>query len=602
MNVLVRTWLSLRRLASPNGVLLLVGVSGLLTLEVVGRQTTSDLHDLILMIALVPFGVLILARHRQGPIPGAATLGSWTVAGLALIRSYTFQMGLDFRGTPAVKRGAPPLIISLIVGLAITVALAGLFSARLPHGFRSFIAVSYVVYLGGIVGLWVLLAAAALFSAFVPFAFLHDLCVTRHRGPGRRSLRPEIALQVGWFAGLFALGAVAPVWLAPAFCAVTTLVYLVGVAPSRRFTVAFLWRPHDSIRVRSLAWPMWLAYEFLLISLILIALTLMACGGLVRGMDLAAAVMPVTSMLGLAVAWLAPGLLGLLCVQMLLSRWRDPSRPCRPRAHVALSAGARGPITELFRRRGWDVSWASEPAPLDVPVAVVAERLPGESSADRWPMRLTLPELDTEGTFVRLVRRDEIQKRRQFITVIEGLLKAGRRRTRSGAGFWMSPHYLFVAGLMRDSSPSEEGDFNFRDDPILVPIVGPPFSKVLARSVRRHLYDVLRGTQVDLIFLEDGVSFKRFRRVLRALFEVYDVHGGARAAEEIDFRGLPGIRCVIHEYQFDEPYQSNHYPEPKYDFLGRARLLHVFRDRGGDESLTESPFDFGRRPEPISSR
>ena len=113
------------------------------------------------------------------------------------------------------------------------------------------------------------------------------------------------------------------------------------------------------------------------------------------------------------------------------------------------------------------------------------------------------------------------------------------------------------------------------------------------------MFEVLRGVQIDLLFIEDGVNFKRVRRVLRALFEVYDVHAGRRRAEEIDFQGLPGTKVLIHDYQFDEPFHANGYPEPKYELLARARILHVFRDRGEQDEPIESPFDQGRRPAPV---
>ena len=58
---------------------------------------------------------------------------------------------------------------------------------------------------------------------------------------------------------------------------------------------------------------------------------------------------------------------------------------------------------------------------------------------------------------------------------------------------------------------------------------------------------------------------------------------------------------LIHSFQFDEPFRSEVYPEPKYDYLGRARILHVFRDRGEHEEPLESPFDFSQTPAPAGA-
>ncbi|MBX7103140.1 MAG: hypothetical protein K1X57_03615 [Gemmataceae bacterium] len=603
MNVVVRAWTSLRRLTEPGVATLAFVVLGLLAIETAGRHSPSDLYDVIALLLLVPLGLLVAAQNRKRPVPGIAALASAMLRAVQSVRGFTFQMGFDFRGQPPVKRGTPPAVSLGLAGLIVICAVAGLASAYLPHGFRAvLIQVTYLGYLAGLVVFWVLLSAATLLTAFVPFAFIHDWFVSRHSGKGRRSRRGEVAAMTVWFGGLFLLGAAAPLWLAPALCAVLLLAYLVGSMPSRPATVSFLWRPRESIRVRSLTWTTWVTYEFLLIGYGIVALTLLSCGAMIRGDELAANVMPVTTLLGVALAWLGPGFLGLLCTQMLLGRFRDPARPARPVAHVTLHAGDRGQVRQIFARRGWGVSFAAKPAPLDVRIALVGESLPRATEDDRWPRTIALADLDQDGTFVRLARRDEIQKRRQFLGALESLLKLARQKAGGGCGLWVSPHYWFVSGLLRDSAPGEDGDFNFRDDPILSPFVGVPFSRVFPRPVRHHLHQILRGTQIDLIFLEDGVSFKRFRRVLRTLFEVYDIHGGTRPIEEIDFRGLPGIRSVIHEYQFDEPYSSNTYPEPKYEFLGRARILHVFRDRGGDEALSDSPFDFGRRPEPVSHR
>src|SRR5205823_6770982 len=116
----------------------------------------------------------------------------------------------------------------------------------------------------------------------------------------------------------------------------------------------------------------------------------------------------------------------------------------------------------------------------------------------------------------------------------ETLLKVAAGKTRGGCGYWLSPHFWFVTGLMRDAGASDEtNESDLSEDAILSGSVGPPYHRVFPRAVRHHLFDVLRATQIDLIFIEDGVRFKRLRRVLRALFEVYDVHGGRRPAEEV---------------------------------------------------------------------
>ena len=47
------------------------------------------------------------------------------------------------------------------------------------------------------------------------------------------------------------------------------------------------------------------------------------------------------------------------------------------------------------------------------------------------------------------------------------------------------------------------------------------------------------------------------------------------------------------------PFRSENYPEPRFEDLGRARILHVFRDRGEHEELIENPFDFSSSPVPL---
>jgi hypothetical protein len=59
---------------------------------------------------------------------------------------------------------------------------------------------------------------------------------------------------------------------------------------------------------------------------------------------------------------------------------------------------------------------------------------------------------------------------------------------------------------------------------------------------------------------------------------------------------------LIHEFQLDEPFRSEVYPEPDYENLGRARILHVFRDRGEQADRLETPLDITHVPAPSLAR
>ena len=66
--------------------------------------------------------------------------------------------------------------------------------------------------------------------------------------------------------------------------------------------------------------------------------------------------------------------------------------------------------------------------------------------------------------------------------------------------------------------------------------------------------------------------------------------------------GLPGTRIMIHDFVLGNPLKKEHYPEPDYEDVARARILHVFKDRGLDEDEAEAPFDWDRVPEPLGFR
>src|SRR5207247_8987177 len=106
------------------------------------------------------------------------------------------------------------------------------------------------------------------------------------------------------------------------------------------------------------------------------------------------------------------------------------------------------------------------------------------------------------------------------------------------------PPYWFVLGLSRDS---QGDDWDMEEGTILTGIIGLPYHRVLPRAVRHYFYTMMRALQVDLIFVEDGVGFRRFCRVLRLMFEVYDIYGGKRRVAEIHFHGVTGTRVPVRD-------------------------------------------------------
>ncbi len=605
MNLLARTARDLRRLVTADfGFTLGIALVGV-ALEVIGRQTAQagyDLHDLMALFTVVLLGILVVVRHRRSSLGWVAAIATAGRRAAAWLRRGTFEIGLDLRGTPRVRRGSPPIVIWLAAALATWAVGAAVLAPICPHGLRAAAAgVFYLGYLAVISGVWLGLMALGLLAAFLPFALIHDRCVGSFFGPGPRPRKREFAGVAIYFGALAVAGTILPVTTALGWCGVILAAYMVICWLPARGDVRFLWRPYGTVRVRSLPWGGWVTWEFLIITLAIIALVLTALGDRIVGAAVGPESMPVTALLGLILAWLAPGALTALLIHMALGRYRDPARPARPVVHIAGAIGGRRwELRRLFRRAGWTVRFGSAaPGSLDVELELVEAKLPTMSDEPRWPLPVTIADLQTDaGVWERLRRRAEILSRRRVIAGLERLFKlAAGRPCRGGSGYWVAPHLWFIAGLMRDG----DDDPDLADSTILSRTAGPPYHRLLPRAARHHLYRMMRALQVDLIFVEDGVGFRRLRKVLRVLFEVYDIHAGRRPAEEIDFRGLPRTRVLIHDFQFDEPFRSEVYPEPKYDYLGRARILHVFRDRGEQEEPLESPFDYGRTPAPAGA-
>jgi hypothetical protein len=289
-------------------------------------------------------------------------------------------------------------------------------------------------------------------------------------------------------------------------------------------------------------------------------------------------------------------------VRLLLGMWNDPARPARPVIHITgdISRDHQRQLRRLFVRRGWEVRLLPQPiASGDVGIEMVpAERSEATEFDPRWPLRVSQADLEEGSVFERLLRRDELQHRRKIVKGLKKLLKQAMGHPYvGGTGFWLAPHLWFVPGMARDEVPEEHDDHT--EGAFLTQTIGTPYHRLFSRATRHHLYRMLRALQVDLIFIEDSVTPRKLTRVLRTMFEVYDRTRGERRVEDIHFRGLTGLRVMLHEFELDEPFRSEVYPEPRFDDFSRARILHIFRDRGGQEDYVEPPFDFSHSPAPL---
>ena len=140
--------------------------------------------------------------------------------------------------------------------------------------------------------------------------------------------------------------------------------------------------------------------------------------------------------------------------------------------------------------------------------------------------------------------------------------------------------------MSRDTAEKEVED---RDSPVLSDAVSVSWHDLMGHPARAYLREVLLTLDLDLIFVEDGVGFRGLRRVMRFLFEHYDIQ--RRRIEERHLTGIVGIRCVIHDFEIGEPWRREGYAEPDYAEVGRARILHVLRDRGEEDEPLEVPVD-----------
>lgn len=590
-------------------------LSCVLLVELLGRLfSTSDAYDWMAMVLLLLLGLIAHDRHKRQPLrwmQAILTLGNKLKGTLKLL---TFKAGIDFRLKPPVPHDVPRALRRLLMALIALVVVLAASSLVWPHGLRVVAFGSYVLYVMLVAVVWLVLVGGAAFAILVQILLLRDLLILSRmrkttapkRTLGEQTTRTSIAML-----GVTALAAIfLPVYVATAICALTLLVNLGNQWMYRHPQAMLVWRQHNSGDVRSMSLRTMIAIYFSMAGLIILALIVLSRGSAAFGFsnEQSWIAMPFTATLGTAFAWFAAATYAFVAGQRLamfhIIRRHDPAIPCRPTVHAAgdFALQNRAELAAVLDAEGFDVRFDPEERRVtDVPIVLVAPPMPkpDESEHSRWPMKISLPALRAPELIEMMHRRDVVHKRRQLISGLQRLFKRATQTSyKKGTGFIVAPHIWFLFGLMRDDDDDET---TRDDDTVWFSTIGPPYYRTFSREVRHHLWTMLHALEIDQIFVEDGVEFRRFKHVLRLLFEQYDIHGGAQRLEDRHFFGVPGTRVMIHEVTFDEPFKSDSYPEPEYKDLGRARILHVFKDRGMADELADVPLDLTTVPVPVGA-
>jgi hypothetical protein len=563
-------------------------------LEIVGRKATTDFHDGLAGFALLMAILTVVGRHRREPLGWVSWIGNrGQRLGGSLAGFFRYEHGLDLRGTPPVTRGTPPAVWLIVAALVAWSGLAAAAWAVFPSGWHQIgFYSSYTLYLVFLMLLWATLLTIAFVGVFVPVA-VFDKWLKRWIGDTDRRGAEVFAVVV------YMIVVSVIVWLVPptcilGLCLIVSVVAWVIYLPKGAEGAAVLWRAGPDKPVYAIPVRRVLALLTGLTSLLVFAVLITACGGRLFASQLTDDTMPLTALFGAVAAWFMPGLLMVLVLWLLATRRNDPARRTVPTAHVyGTDAVAVKRAAKAIQAWSWKVRTAPPRERGQVGIVIVPQEQSEATEFDpRWPLKVSVADLEDGKVKERLDRRDEIQVRRQFFRGLQKLFKlASEFKGPSGGGFWLAPQWWFIDGVGRDDADEDAPPQH----------VGPPYHRIIPARARQHSYTFLRSTEVDMIFVEDGVTFKSLERVLRVITELHDVHGGRRRAEELHFRGLPKVKVMIHEYEPGNLFRSDTYPEPKFDDVSRVRVLHVFRDRGGHEERIEPPFDFSWTPAPALS-
>lgn len=586
-----------RRLRALQGDLPLLGLwfAAVAAIEVYGRRSTSEAGDLLAVLSLATLGAITVLQHAARPRVWLELLVGTLRTAVEWTHGRRVTMGIDLRGDPPLPRRLPPFLVwgmgagvgLLTVAWTLREALPGTWRGALQALSPTLLALYHAA-------LWIWLGLAALVHFLVPLALFGEAL---ERSPRWRARRWRM---YGWIGVVYAFTLVTsasalPVHV-PLILSGLLLVALIALllAPDAP-RITLLWKQVGAQRRPAAFQWTWLFFGMGVVYLsVTWTSVLLAAGDRIPGP--AGSATPISHFLGAALAWSIPGAFVATFHQatwMILRGHREGTSR-RPGPRVCLEGpafpehGSRA--TAVLRAEGFEVVGADVAVErTDVRLRLVdAADLPRGRAAEGWPRPVSVGQLE-DGVLTPLLRRrfEHLCRRAVARGIERALAAAAERRFERGSGFWIAPHFPFVPHLTRDVDETADG------------WIGQPWRKLIPYPAREHLRRVLAELELDLCFVEDGVRSAEFNQVLARLYEHHATRGPGRLDDVTLFGGLPRLRVVVHDYVLEHPYRATGYPETDYEHLGRARILHVYRDRGGDEDVEPTPVDFDWLPSPL---
>ncbi len=554
-------------------------------IEWAGRESRSEPVALASLVLLVGMAVLTARGHRQRSIGWVRALSARLRAPLRRLEGLGFSIGVDLRHDPILNREMPRLLGVVLVG-SVSVAVV----AALGHGIwlGAIDALGRLVFTleVAILGLlWITLLVGGALFGWMFVASAHDHLPTPIRHLGTFPRRTRRVAMFGLVAGLLLVGSVAPAWIALTGIAVALAASIVAECLGGRSGFDLLWRAAGESNARVFAGRTLLFGQVLIAAAVGGALILVVVGPEAVG-GARSPRLPFTGFVGRLFAWLAfggtAGMAGtvLLAHGYRLAFERAARRPHRLRLH-GVGPQLRTRLRRDLRAAGFEVCFDAEASRVgEVVCRCDLEPTPVADPfwATSWPLEVSVEELTEADTLARLRRRSGVVHRRLLVRGVERQLGRARATVGDrGDGFWLAPQHWFLSGPCRDVPEPAAGEQR-----LLEPGGRQPWWTVLSWRTRVHFAVLMRDLDIDLLFVEDGVSLTAVRSVLETMFELHDVFGGRTPLTERHFRGVPGVRVLLHDCGVEQPPRSDGYPEPEYREVARARVLHVFRDRGGE--------------------